>query len=73
MDQVTESVTKRETPSAAERAAAVRQKGGYIYRIDPEYDPAGRVPPEVIQGAWAVNAAGEIVGEFERNPNYHGA
>ena len=63
----------RETPTAAEREAARQQPNGYIYRIDAGYDPAGRVPPEAIQGAWTVDAHGEIQGKFERNPNWKGS
>ena len=72
MDQVTQVLTP-ETPTEAERAAALHQKGGYLYRIDPAYNPAGRVPPEGIQGAWKVAATGEIIGPFERNPKYRAA
>ena len=72
MREVTEGVERRETPSESERQAAQLYVNGYIYRIDPDCDPMGRVPPEKIQGAWAVDERGEIVGAFHRNSNYRG-
>lgn len=65
--------TREEAPTDAERHAARNHAGGYLYRIDPDCDPHGRVPPEKIQGAWKVDAAGNIVGRFQRNPKCLGA
>lgn len=82
MDQVTDTAammadsiagTGRETPTVAEHEAAKRQPNGFIYRIDPGYDPAGAVPPQAVQGAWPVDARGAISGAFQRNKNYNGA
>ena len=73
MDTITRGVKQRETPTPAELRAAPDHAGGYIYRLDPDCDPNGHVPPEKIQGAWAVDAHGKIVGQFQPNPNYHGA
>jgi len=73
MDTITRRVKQRETPTPAELRAAPDHAGGYIYRLDPDCDPNGRVPPEKIQGAWAVDAHGKIVGQFQPNPNYRGA
>ena len=78
MDQVTDTAalaaappaSGRETPTAAEHEAAKRQPNGFIYRIDPGYDPAGTVPPQAVQGAWPVDARGVISGAFQRNKNY---
>jgi hypothetical protein len=36
-------------------------------------DPGGHadfVPPELIRGGWKVDESGQIVGEFQKNPNY---
>ena len=72
MDTIASAVKRRETPTAAERRAALNHAGGYLYRLDPDCDPNGQVPPEKIQGAWAVDASGRIVGQFQANPNYRG-
>ncbi len=56
------------TPEAI--AEAKLNPGGWVYEIDEGYDPDGAVPPEGIVGAWRVNEAGSIVGEFKPNPNY---
>ncbi len=58
------------TPSAELVAEARKFPGGWIYEVDPSADPAGRVPPELIRGAWAVDESGEPTGEFLPNPNY---
>jgi hypothetical protein len=34
------------------------------------HDPNGAIPPEAIKGAWQVDKAGSIVGEFIPNPNF---
>lgn len=52
------------------RASARRQPGGWLYAVDPEYDPEGAVPPQGIVGAWRVDDRGEITGEFTHNPTY---
>jgi len=59
-------------PSPELIAAAKRTPGGWVYEIAPGVDPAGRVPPELIVGAWGVDDAGELTGTFEPNPNYAG-
>jgi hypothetical protein len=43
---------------------------GFVYRISGNYGPNDGVPPEAIVGAWSVNDAGKICGEFRHNPNY---
>lgn len=43
---------------------------GWVYEIEPGIDPTGRVPPELIRGAWAVDDRGELTGEFLPNPKY---
>jgi len=57
-------------PTPEARAEAKRNPGGWVYAIDPRYDPVGAVPPGGIKGAWAVDDRGNIVGEFIPNPNY---
>lgn len=43
---------------------------GWIYEIDPAYDPAGEVPPTAILGAWERGPDGRPAGAFRANPNY---
>jgi hypothetical protein len=57
-------------PTPEARAEAKNHPGGWVYAIDARYDPNGAVPPEGIKGAWRVDQAGEIIGEFVPNPNY---
>ena len=52
------------------RGAAAQAAGGWIYAIDPAYDPRGYVPPEGIVGAWKIGPDGEPTGEFIPNPNH---
>ncbi|MEU6353515.1 type VII secretion system-associated protein [Streptomyces sp. NPDC047072] len=51
------------------RAQAARQRGGYVYAIDPFFDPGGAVPPYGIVGGWSVDRAGQLV-SFTPNPKY---
>ncbi|WP_438490799.1 type VII secretion system-associated protein [Streptomyces sp. S186] len=51
------------------RAQAARQRDGYVYAIDPYFDPNGAVPPYGIVGGWSVNSSGQLV-SFTHNPNY---
>jgi Bacterial transcriptional activator domain/SseB protein N-terminal domain len=51
------------------RAQAARQRGGYVYAIDPYFDPAGSVPPYGIVGGWSVDHLGQLV-SFTHNPKY---
>ncbi|MER6572958.1 type VII secretion system-associated protein [Streptomyces sp. NPDC001093] len=52
------------------RAQAANRPGGWVYAIDPYFDPAGKVPPIGIVGAWKVDPHGRITDEFNHNPNY---
>ena len=63
--------TDTKTPTPEATAEAKLNPGGWVYEIDDGYDPNGAVPPEAIVGAWQVDDAGNIVGEFKPNPNYH--
>jgi hypothetical protein len=49
---------------------AKRTPGGWVYEIVGAFGPNDAVPPGAIRGAWAVNHAGGIVGDFIPNPNY---
>jgi hypothetical protein len=49
---------------------ARRNPSGWVYEIDGDFGPDDSVPPEVIRGAWAVDASGELTGEFTPNPNF---
>lgn len=55
------------------KAQAKLQPGGYLYCIDPVYAKDGvdgEIPPQGIIGAYPVDAEGNIVDEFQANPNY---
>ncbi|MCX5194181.1 type VII secretion system-associated protein [Streptomyces sp. NBC_00249] len=54
----------------AMRTQAAEHPGSWVYAIDPFVDPAGRVPPYAIIGAWKVDGRGEITDHFKSNPNY---
>jgi hypothetical protein len=56
------------TPEAI--AEAKRNPNGWVYVIEGNFKPNDAVPPEAIRGAWKVNDAGEIEGDFILNPNY---
>ncbi|MEW1914400.1 type VII secretion system-associated protein [Kitasatospora sp. NPDC085895] len=51
------------------RQAALQRKGGWLYSVDPAYDPDGPVPGHAVVGAWPVDEHGAI-GPFTHNPNY---
>jgi hypothetical protein len=57
-------------PLPGEVAEARRQRGGWIYRIAGNFSPSETVPPTAIAGAWKIDDAGNIVGDFLKNPNY---
>jgi hypothetical protein len=61
--------TDRQPPPAAVEDAKW-QPNGWVYEIVGGEQPDGSVPPERIRGAWQVNAAGEIVGQFTPNPRF---
>lgn len=61
------------TPGAGAVAEAAKNPGGWVYEIAGGLDPNGAVPPEAIVGAWKVDDAGKIVGEFKANPKYDSA
>jgi len=56
------------TPDLIE--AAKKIPNGYVYKIDGQFGPNEAVPPEAIMGAWKVNSAGNIVGDFIPNAKY---
>ncbi len=62
----------RDARFAAQRAEAVRLGGGWVYEIDGSQvdDPDGCVPATAIKGAWQIGADGEVIGEFNPNPNH---
>lgn len=67
IDRVTEA--PREFP-AAMLAEAATQPGGWVYEIDPAFDPDGAVPPEGIRGAWKIGEDGLPTGEYRANANF---
>jgi hypothetical protein len=52
------------------RVEAKAHPSGRVYVIGGEYSNTEAVPPQVIRGAWKVDAHGNITGEFIPNPNY---
>jgi len=56
--------------TGAQREAARQRPERWLYVIDPAFEPGGDVPPHGVVGAWWVDAAGEITGEFRHNPSY---
>ena len=59
---------KAPAPKAIEEAK--RHANGWVYEIEGNYGPDDGVSPQAIRGAWKVNEAGVIVGEFIPNPNF---
>lgn len=51
-------------------AEAKTRPGGWVYEIVGNYGPDDPVPPSAIRGAWKVDEQGDIVGEFQPNPNF---
>jgi hypothetical protein len=58
----------RKPPPGAVSEAAKTPEGGWVYAFDGPDDDF--VPPERIRGGWKVDESGQIVGEFQKNPNY---
>jgi hypothetical protein len=59
--------TRRVRPAELE-AEAKTKPGGWVYEIAGDYGPDDAVPPTAIRGAWKVDDAGQIVGDFLPNP-----
>jgi len=57
-------------PLPGEHAEASENRGGWVYRIEGNYDPNGAIPPEAIAGAWKVDENGKITGDFIPNPKF---
>jgi hypothetical protein len=70
VDRVTIGLVTRPNIPKAIIEEAKRTPGGWVYEIVGAFGPNDVIPPEAIRGAWAVNDAGEIVGEFIPNPNF---
>lgn len=51
-------------------AEARGRPGGWVYVIEGDYGPDDAVPPQAIRGAWKVDDAGLITGDFLPNPNF---
>ncbi|WP_435233911.1 hypothetical protein [Micromonospora aurantiaca (nom. illeg.)] len=60
------------TPPAALVAEAARRPGGWVAELDRALigDPGGYIPAEAIRGAWKVDDAGQLTGEFQPNARY---
>jgi hypothetical protein len=61
--------TKPELPPAAIEEAK-RHPNGWLYVIDPAFDPNGEVPWDGIVGAWKVDGEGNLTSEYFSNPDY---
>jgi hypothetical protein len=59
-----------EKPFPGEIEEAKSYPNGRVYRIAGRFEESERVPPEAIVGAWKVDAQGNIIGDFIKNPNY---
>jgi|SRR3569833_1126542 len=59
-------------PIPSQIAGARRNPGGWVYQCDPQSEPSLPIPPDAVQGAWKVDAYGNVVGEFVPNPSYRG-
>ena len=57
-------------PMAGEIQEAKLHPNGWVYRIQGKYGVNDAVPPEAIVGAWKVDGEGNIVGDFQPNPNF---
>ena len=57
-------------PYPGEIAEAKGFPNAHVFRIAGKFRDDERVPPEAIVGAWKVDAQGNIIGNFIRNPNY---
>ncbi len=57
-------------PFPEEIEEAKRNPGGWVYRIAGKFSASDRVPPEAIVGAWKVDSAGQISGDFIPNPKF---
>ncbi len=51
-------------------AEAQAHPGGWVYEIDPAYDPNGRVPVSGIVRGWKISPKGIPTGEVWVNPDY---
>ena len=60
----------KRTPSPEAVEEAKTTPGGWVYEILGRFGPDDAVPPEAIAGAWKVDEAGQIVGEFIPNPRF---
>ena len=49
---------------------AKKTPNGWVYQIDFPYLQNDYTPPEAIEGAWKVNAGGQIEGDFAPNTRY---
>lgn len=57
-------------PTLATIEEAKKTPNGWVYQIDFPYLKNDYTPPEAIEGAWKVNANGQIEGTFEPNTRY---
>lgn len=70
MDQEHSKSSLKRPPTDGAIEEARKNPGGWVYEINGNYGPDEHVPPHAIIGAWKVNDAGVIVGDFIPNPNF---
>ncbi|MET7747943.1 type VII secretion system-associated protein [Micromonospora sp. NPDC005367] len=58
------------TVTSEMRDRARRAPDSWIYAVDPAFEGAPEVPGWAVIGAFRVDERGEILDEFQRNPNY---
>ncbi len=63
-------MSRKSNPPVELEAEAARTPGGWVYEIIGEFGPDEGVPPSAIKGAWKVDDAGHLTGEYELNPNF---
>ncbi len=54
----------------AMRQSARQLPGGWVYVIDPGFNPNGRVPGEGVVGGYRVDDRGVLTNEWRPNPSY---
>jgi hypothetical protein len=71
VDVLHELLAAEAPKTTSARRQATRQREGYLYLIDGRTpDPGGRVPPEDIIGAIAIQAGTLIPGTYQRNDRH---
>lgn len=73
MGQEHSDSSSKRLPSDGAIQEARKNPGGWVYEINGSYGPDEHVPAHAVIGAWKVNEAGIIEGDFIPNPNFRSA